>query len=119
MTAKVPGGPVQNRPTAGSLLFFLLFGTQLLLTACQDSGQSPATRPEVPAISGPGGSTLMPLDLVYVCGNRFLLTNAMPNNARVTYRVVGTNESGSLTLRPSPGQDPGYSETELETTAPG
>jgi galactose oxidase len=119
MTAKARGGTVQQRPGAGLFLLSLLFGGQLLLTACQDSGQSPAPRPDVPAISGPGGSTLMPLDLVYVCGNRFLLTNATANSARITYRVVGSNESGSLTLRPSPGQDPGYSETELETTAAG
>ena len=106
-------------PKAARILISCLSGAQLLLSACQDSGQSPATRSEVPAVNGPGGSTLMPLDLVYVCGNRFLVTNATPVNAQVTYRVVGSNETGSLTLRPSPGEDPGYSETELETRTGG
>ncbi|MEP7227453.1 MAG: galactose oxidase-like domain-containing protein [Gemmatimonadales bacterium] len=59
------------------------------------------------------------LDLVYVCGNKFLATNATSSAAQVTYRVVGTREAGGLTLREGPGEDPGYSETELETENPG
>jgi hypothetical protein len=61
----------------------------------------------------------LPLDLLYVCGNRFLVTNATRSPVEVTYRVAGTQESGSLTLREGPGEDPGYSETELETTKRG
>jgi galactose oxidase len=92
---------------------------QLALTGCQESGQAPAARPEAPPVIGPGGSTLMTLDLVYVCGNKFLVTNATPATVHLTYRVVGTAETGGLTLRPSPGEDPGYSETELETAVSG
>jgi hypothetical protein len=62
---------------------------------------------------------LAPVDLVYVCGNKFLVTNATPSSVQVTYRVVGTRETGGITLREGPGADPGYSETELETTNPG
>jgi hypothetical protein len=61
----------------------------------------------------------LPLDLVYVCGNRFLVTNAARSPMEVSYRVAGTRESGSLTLREGPGEDPGYSETELKTTERG
>jgi galactose oxidase len=62
---------------------------------------------------------LLPVDLVYVCGNKFLATNATPSTVQVEYRVAGTNETGGLTLRGGPGGDPGYSETELETSSTG
>jgi hypothetical protein len=90
-----------------------------LLAACQDSTHSPPIRPEPPQDSTSGGSMLLPIDLVYVCGNKFLATNANPVAVVVTYRVLGTTETGSLTLSPGPGGDPGYSETELLTTETG
>jgi hypothetical protein len=62
---------------------------------------------------------LRPLDLVYVCGNKFLATNATSSAVQVSYRVAGTTETGGLTLREGPGEDPGYSETELQTETPG
>jgi hypothetical protein len=62
---------------------------------------------------------LLPVDLVYVCGNKFMVTNANPTSVHVTYRVAGTSETGSLTLSPGPGGDPGYSETELVTAQSG
>jgi hypothetical protein len=92
---------------------------QVVLTACQDSSQSPPARPDVPPAAGQGGSMLRPVDLVYVCGNKFLATNATPSTVQVEYRVAGTNETGGLTLRGGPGGDPGYSETEMETVGAG
>ena len=62
---------------------------------------------------------LKPLDLVYVCGNKFLATNVYRSPVQVTYRVVGTDERGSLTLREGISEEPSYSETELETTERG
>jgi hypothetical protein len=59
------------------------------------------------------------MDLVYICGNKFLATNATPFPIDLIYRVVGTNESGALSLREAPGGDPGFSETELETVERG
>jgi hypothetical protein len=90
-----------------------------LAGACLDSAQSPPARPDVPKGDGRQGSMLAPVDLVYVCGNKFLATNATGSPVQVEYRVAGTNETGSLTLRPGPEEDPGYSETELETTQRG
>jgi hypothetical protein len=59
---------------------------------------------------------LGPLDLVYVCGNKFLATNATQATVQLEYRVVGTDESGSITLRPGVAEgDQSWSETELET----
>jgi galactose oxidase-like protein/glyoxal oxidase-like protein len=89
--------------------------TQLLLVACQDTSQSPQLRPEPPIAETPGGSSLAPLDLVYVCGNKYLATNKTRSAVQVEYRVAGTKESGILLLREGPGGDPGFSETELET----
>ncbi len=60
-----------------------------------------------------------PIDAVYVCGNKFLVTNATSTRVEVTYRVVGTQESGSLILHEGLNEDPGHSETELETTKRG
>jgi PKD repeat protein len=91
----------------------------LLLISCHDDGQSPPARPDTPVSDLPGGSTLAPLDLVYVCGNKFLATNSTRTSVQVEYRVVGTSETGGLTLREGPGEDPGYSETELQTAKTG
>jgi hypothetical protein len=89
-------------------------GAALLLAGCQDDSQAPAFRPEPPPES-PETGDLVSLDLVYVCGNKFLATNATRSVVTVTYRVAGTNESGGLTLPEEPGEEPGYSESELET----
>jgi hypothetical protein len=59
------------------------------------------------------------VELVYLCGNRFLVTNASPSALRVEYRVTGTGETGALSLEAGPGGDPGFSETEFETTRSG
>jgi galactose oxidase-like protein/glyoxal oxidase-like protein len=91
----------------------------LLLSACQDTGQSPPARPEPPAAEEPEGSQLAPIDLIYVCGNKFLATNGTRDPVQVEYRVAGTEETGGLTLDKGPGGDPGYSETELETAHAG
>lgn len=62
---------------------------------------------------------LGPVDLVYLCGNKFLVTNSTKSPVHVEYRVVDTDETGSLTLPEGPAEDPGYSETALETGARG
>jgi PKD repeat protein len=92
----------------------------LLLTACQDNSQAPSTRSEPPLErDAPEASLLQPVDLVYVCGNKFLATNATRSPVKVTYRVIGTDETGSLTLRAGSREDEGFSETELETVEQG
>jgi PKD repeat protein len=95
-----------------------LLYTSALLSACFDGAQSPPARPEGPQ-DAPEGSMLGPVDIVYLCGNKFLVTNSTKRPAQVEYRVVGSDETGSLTLAPGPVEDPGYSETELETRARG
>src|SRR6476661_4311692 len=86
--------------------------------ACMESAESPSNR-SAPSRHQPeflpAGSTLQPIDLVYICGNKFLATNETLNTVDVTYRVAGTDEQGQLTLRPGVEEEPGYSETELAT----
>jgi PKD repeat protein len=92
----------------------------LLLLACGDDIQSPAPRPEPPAGQDePAGSMLAPVDLVYICGNKFLATNSTLRTVEVRYRVVGTDEFGTMTLRPGQVGDQAHSETELETAERG
>lgn len=91
----------------------------LLLNACFDSAQAPRSRPESPQSDGEGEGVLGPVDLVYLCGNKFLATNSTKGQVQVEYRVVDTDETGGLTLRPGPAEDPGFSETELETREQG
>ena len=75
-----------------------------VLASCQDASQSPQMRPEAPVESDPPGSMLRPLDLVYVCGNTFLATNATSSPVQVSYRVAGTPETGGLTLAKVPAK---------------
>jgi hypothetical protein len=105
-------------PKQPKLLFAITTAVISLLTACLDSSQSPPARPDVPPVDGSSGQ-LADLDLVYVCGNKFLATNSTSSPMDVEYRVVGTRESGNLTLREEPGEDPGFSETEFETGSSG
>jgi len=96
-----------------------LTATVLLVSACQDNVQSPPSRPDVPSEESPEASNLAPLDLIYVCGNKFLATNSTRIPVTVTYRVAGTNETGDLELPAATDGDPGFSELELETVERG
>jgi PKD repeat protein len=108
------------RIRAGSAFLAWAGALTFVLGGCRDDSQSPLSRPEPPRPEdAPEGSMLAPLDLVYICGNRFLATNSTAHAAQVTYRVVGTGETGTLTLPGGPAEDPGYSETELETSERG
>src|ERR1700681_4029661 len=92
------------------------------IAGCGDTPQSPSSppRPESPPeTDGSAGSMLKPLDLVYLCGNKFLATNVYRMLVQMIYRVVHTDESGSLALRQGIDEEPGYSETELETAERG
>ena len=95
----------------------LALGAAALAGACTEGTQSPPSRSD--PVENPEGGNLAPLDLIYVCGNKFLATNATQTSVYLTYRVVGTSETGSLALPPAPAEDPGHSETELETSGRG
>ena len=103
-----------------ALVVHMLYrGSRLSHTPAEDASQSPPMRPEAPVEHDPAGSTLGPIDLVYVCGNKFLATNGYLSQVQVTYRVAGTVETGGLTLRTGPGGDPGSARPRWRRGAPG
>jgi PKD repeat protein len=65
------------------------------------------------------GAMLRPVDLVYVCGNKFLIINSDRSSIHVTYRVEGSDESGGVTLPGGQDLDEGFSETPLDTRGSG
>ncbi len=99
----------------------LFLSAALLLQACgEDGSHSPPARPDVSLKQQTEeAGNLAPLDLVYVCGNKFLATNSTRHTVHLTYRVVGSSETGGITLPPGPVEDPGHSEAELETKKQG
>jgi hypothetical protein len=60
-----------------------------------------------------------PVDLSYVCGNRFLVSNAHDVPISVTYRVSGSGEEGSTAVPAAPAMDPAISEQSFETRTKG
>ncbi len=81
-----------------------------LLAAC-DPGSSPRTPPEAPA--APSGAEDAPIRLEYVCGNRFVIVNALPYPVTVAYEVRGSEERGERRLAAALSGDPPFSEVEL------
>jgi galactose oxidase len=51
-----------------------------------------------------------PVDLTYVCGNHFLVSNTHDVPISVTYRVGGTSEEGTVEVPAAPPDDPAVSE---------
>ncbi|MGH7527451.1 MAG: galactose oxidase-like domain-containing protein [Gemmatimonadales bacterium] len=56
-----------------------------------------------------------PIRLAYVCGNKFLITNAYPVPVSVTWRVSDSDEEGTALLSAAPAEDPAFSEHLFET----
>jgi galactose oxidase len=109
------------RSRSGSLLARRLVLAALagMVLACSDerSGAGPGAADPLPPDAGIGADA--PLDLSYLCGNRFLVTNARTVPVSVTYRVMGTGETGVVEVAAAPSEDPAVSEQEIETSARG
>jgi hypothetical protein len=90
-----------------------------LALACSDerSGAGPGAADPLPPDPDVGADA--PLDLSYLCGNRFLVTNAQAVPVSVTYRVAGTGETGAIEVAAAPLEDPAVSEQEIETRTRG
>jgi galactose oxidase-like protein/glyoxal oxidase-like protein len=96
-----------------SLLSFV-GGLGLFLAGCVDnSGDGAGPKASPPAETDE--SLDAPIRLSYVCGNRFLITNAYSVAVSVTYRVAGTDEEAEALLSAAPTQDPAFSERLIET----
>jgi hypothetical protein len=89
-----------------------------LLSACQDSTQP------IPGIAEDKGAVvngvdLRKIDLAYVCGNNFKITNFNTVSVVVTWTVRQTGEHANVNLPAAPGGDPNFSETTITTTTRG
>lgn len=60
-----------------------------------------------------------PVDLTYLCGNRFLVTNAHSYAISVAYHVSGSGEEGVVEVAAAPPDDPAVSEAMIETRSGG
>ncbi|MGH7579623.1 MAG: galactose oxidase-like domain-containing protein [Gemmatimonadales bacterium] len=60
-----------------------------------------------------------PLDLSYLCGNRFVVTSAYGAPINVTYRVAGSTEDGAVEVAAALAEDPAVSEAMIETRTRG
>ena len=80
-------------------------------------GPEPGAGPRADPPLTPAGQddSDQPIRLTYVCGNRFLVANAYSVPVSVTYRVVGTEEEGTVTIAAAPADDPAFSESLIET----
>ncbi|MBA3346757.1 MAG: DUF1929 domain-containing protein [Gemmatimonadales bacterium] len=100
------------RPAASFL------GLASALSAC-DRGSAPPSPPPTDAPAAPAGAGDAPVRLEYLCGNRFIITNAQRYPVTVTYEVQGTEERGERSLRAAPDGDPAFSEVELTVSNDG
>ena len=68
---------------------------------------------------GGGQSIDPPIQLAYVCGNTFLVTNALPMPVTFGLRVGGARQDQAVRVEAAPDADPAYSETLIEARGPG
>jgi galactose oxidase len=101
----------------GPLLLAALVGLSLAACADERSGAGPDAPDPLPPDEEVGADA--PLSLSYLCGNRFLVTNAQRHPVSVTYRVTGSGETGAVEVAAAPPEDPAVSEQEIETRTRG
>jgi galactose oxidase len=101
------------------VLPLLVATVPLLSLACSDDRSEPGPHPDDtnPLPTNVGEDA--PINLAYVCGNRFIVSNAYRVPVGVTWRVVGTAEEGTAELEAAPDYEPAESEVMIETRARG
>ncbi|MEO7987627.1 MAG: hypothetical protein ABI766_13935, partial [Gemmatimonadales bacterium] len=96
----------------------LVGGLVVLAVGCSDdrSNIGPRVGEPLPADVEVGEDA--PIDLTYVCGNRFTVSNAYDAPIGVTYQV-GSGEEGAVEVSAAPAEDPAISEQTMETRTRG
>jgi hypothetical protein len=91
----------------------------LLSIACSDDRSDAGPHPDESQPLPTNVGEDAPINLTYVCGNRFVVSNSYRVPVSVTYRVVGSGEEGTAELEAAPDIDPAMSEVMIETRARG
>jgi galactose oxidase len=97
----------------------VLGGVLVLVAGCSDDRSSAGPRVADPLPADVEVGADAPVDLSYLCGNRFLVTNAHGVPISVTYRVAGSGEEGVVEVPAAPPIDPAVSEQMFETRTRG
>src|SRR5689334_8165487 len=97
------------------VLPLLVATVPLLSLACSDDRSEAGPHPDdsQPLPTNVGEDA--PINLAYVCGNRFIVSNAYQVPVSVTWRVVGTSEEGTAELEAAPDYEPAESEVMIDT----
>ena len=86
----------------------------VVVLACRDvPDQGAGPRTDIPTEDQADDSG--PIRLSYVCGNRFLVSNAHSVPVTVAWRVVGSGEVGTESVAAARNQDPSLGEVQFET----
>jgi hypothetical protein len=91
----------------------------LAIAGCSDERSGAGPRAADPPATDVELGDDAPLNLSYVCGNRFLVSNAYGVPVSVTYRVAGSGEEGTADMPAAPPADPAVSERMIETRTKG
>jgi hypothetical protein len=91
----------------------------LAISACSDERTGSGPRPPGASPTDPEIGEDAPINLTYVCGNRFVITNAQRFPITVTYRVEGSEEEGTADLAAAPLMDPAITEQIIEVRTTG
>jgi galactose oxidase len=105
---------VSGRPLAlmgGALALVVMACSEERVGTGPRTSEAPTTDPEI--------GNAAPVNLAYVCGNRFVISNARPVPITVTYRVAGTGEEGAADLAAAPRMDPALTERTIEVRTAG
>ena len=86
---------------------------------CSDDRTGAGPRPPNAPPTDPEIGEDAPINLAYVCGNRFVVTNAQRFPVTVTYRVAESEEEGTVDLAAAPRMDPAMSEQTIEVRTKG
>jgi hypothetical protein len=91
----------------------------LAAIGCSDERSSPGPTVARPLPADEGRGQGGPLDLSYVCGNRFLVYSTYNVPISVTYRVGESGEEGTVEVPAAPSIDPASTEELFETRSKG
>jgi galactose oxidase len=105
------GNPIRAGALLGAIAVVASVG-------CSDERGAAGPRVDEP-VPADVDAGLAPVDLSYVCGNRFLVSNSHEVPISVTYRVGGTGEEGTVKVPAAPSIDPAISEELIETRTKG